>query len=468
MKITLVGIGTQIGDLTVDGLNEINSGKKVFLRSALSLVGKQIVDGGYKVEPLDFLYEKSKNFDTLSKKLAKVIIDASKTEDVVYLVDGDVASDVSCSIILQKKKDVKIIPGVSKVNYYLAQTGVTGAYTACSAYDLNKTTLSLPLVVYDVDNQFVASDVKLTLSNLFGDEIPAYKFKNGTFKKIKLYEFDFENDFDYSSAIVIKEVPLIQKTRFSFEDLHQIIKVLRSENGCPWDRAQTNESIRKDVIEEAYELVDAINRGDDDGICEESGDLILQAVFASVFAEETQTFTIDDVISGICGKLIARHTHIFGADKATSAESALEIWDKNKQKEKGFTSGGEYLESVPINLPALMRAQKVGSRAKKRNMDFESASAVFEKITEELGEVKDELGCGDLKKLSSEVGDLLFAIVSFARLLGFESEEILNLSTDKFIRRFKKTEELIIKDGKDMQNLTAKEIDEYYNESKKY
>lgn len=468
MQITLVGIGTQIGDLTLDGLNAINSGKKVFLRTALSLVGKQIVDGGYKVEPLDYLYEKSKNFDTLSKNLAKAVLDASKTEEVVYLVDGDVASDVSCSIILKKSKNVKIVPGVSKVNYYLAQTGITGAYTACSAYDLKTTKLTLPLVVYDADNPFIASEVKLTLADLFGDEIPVYKFKNGKFKQINLYEFDFENDFDYSCAIVIKDVPLISKTRFSFDDLHQIIKVLRSENGCPWDRAQTKESIRKDIIEEAYELVDAVNRDDEDGMCEESGDMILQAVFMSVFAEERQTFSLQDVVSGICYKLIERHTHIFGADKATSAENALEIWDKNKQKEKGFISGSEYLESVPNNLPALMRAQKVGSRAKKYNMDFESASAVYEKITEELGEVKAELDCGNTEKLSTEVGDLLFAIVSFARLLGFESEEILNLATKKFIKRFKKTEELILKDGKEMKNLTAEEIDGYYNESKKY
>ena len=248
--------------------------------------------------------------------------------------------------------------------------------------------------------------------------------------------------------------------------MHEIVEILRSENGCPWDRAQTKESIRKDVIEEAYELVDAINRNDEDGMLEESGDLILQAVFSSIFAEERRSFTLRDALSGICSKLIARHTHIFGADKATNAENALEIWDKNKQKEKGFETGAEYLASVPLNFPALMRAQKVGSRAKKFNMDFENALAVFEKVKEELNEVKCELDNSDSKKLAEEIGDLLFAIVSLARLLGLESEEILNLSTDKFIKRFKKTEELILKDGKDMKSLSAEEIDGYYNASK--
>ena len=467
MKITLIGIGTSIDNLTLAGYQKAKNGKKVFLRTALSKAGQDIMQSEIKAEPLDYVYESCRNFDTLSKKLAKVVLDASKTEDVVYLVDGDVSDDVSCSIIIKKSKNVEIVAGVSKATCLFSKLGITGKHTACSAYDVKNAKLSLPLAIYDIDSQFMASEVKLALSDLFGDEIPAYKFKNGNFTKIKLYELDFENDFDYSSALVIDELELTSKTRFDLTDLHEIVKVLRSENGCPWDRAQTKESIRKDIIEEAYELVDAINKNDEYGMLEESGDLVLQAVFTSIFAEERRSFTLRDAISGICQKLIERHTHIFGTDKATTAENALEIWDKNKQKEKGFESGSEYLDSVPYNLPALMRAQKVGNRAKKFNMDFDSAVAVFEKVKEELDEVKVELYNGDTKKLASEIGDLLFAIVSLARLSGFESEELLNLSTDKFIQRFKKTEDMIIKDGKDMKSLSAKEIDGYYNASKK-
>ena len=466
MKITLVGIGTQVGDLSLKGYQAIKNAKKVLLRTALSVAGKGILDLCENVETLDYLYNKSKNFDTLSKNLAKAVLDASKTQDVVYLVDGNVTDDVSCSIILKKRKSVEVIAGVSKAESLLNKVGVSGSYTTCSAYDIKNCSLSLPLVIYDIDNQFVASEVKLLLADRYGDEIPAYKFKNGNFAKIKLYEFDFENDFDYSSALVIDKLELIEKTRFDFDDLHNIVTILRSENGCPWDRAQTKESIRKDILEESYELVDTINRNDEDGMMEESGDLILQSVFTSIFAEERNSFTVRDVLSGICSKLIQRHTHIFGTDKATNAENALEIWDKNKQKEKGFENGGEYLDSVPKNFPALMRAQKVGSRAKKFNMDFDSAKAVFEKVKEELLEV-DECLKNDNKNLAEELGDLLFAIVSLARLSGLESEEILNLSTEKFIQRFKKTENLILNDGKNMKKLSPKEIDDYYNVAKR-
>ena len=466
MKITLVGIGTQAGDLSLKGYQAIKNAKKVLLRTALSVAGKSILELREDVETLDHLYTKSKNFDTLSKNLAKAVLDASKTQDVVYLVDGNVTDDVSCSIILKKRKAVEVIAGVSKAESLLSKIGASGSYTTCSAYDIKNCFLSLPLVIYDVDNQFVASEVKLLLADRYGDEIPAYKFKNGNFTKIKLYEFDFENDFDYSSALVIDKLELIEKTRFDFDDLHNIVTILRSENGCPWDRAQTKESIRKDVLEEAYELVDTINRNDEDGMMEESGDLILQSVFTSIFAEERNTFTVRDVLSGICSKLIQRHTHIFGNDKATNAENALEIWDKNKQKEKGFENGGEYLDSVPKNFPALMRAQKVGSRAKKFNMDFDSAKAVFEKVKEELTEVEECINDNN-KNLAEELGDLLFAIVSLARLSGLESEEILNLSTEKFIQRFKKTESLILNDGKNIKELSPKEIDDYYNVAKR-
>ncbi|MBQ7373000.1 MAG: nucleoside triphosphate pyrophosphohydrolase [Clostridia bacterium] len=467
MKITLVGIGIQAGDLSLKGYQAIKNGQRVLLRTALSVAGKSVLELDEKIEPLDYIYQKSKNFDTLSKNLAKSVLDASKNQDVVYLVDGNVTDDVSCSIILRKRKNVEVIAGVSKADYLFSQIGVSGGFSACSAYDIKNFSFSLPLAVYDVDNQFVASEVKLALADRFGDEIPVYKFKNGSFSKMKLYEFDFENDFDYSSAIVVDKLDLIQKTRFDFDDLHTIVSVLRSENGCPWDRAQTKESIRKDILEEAYELVDTINRNDEDGMLEESGDLILQSVFSSMFAEERNSFTVRDVLSGICSKLIQRHTHIFGADKASSAENALDIWEKNKQKEKGFENGGEYLDSVPKNFPALMRAQKVGSRAKKYNMDFEDALAVFDKVTEELLEVKECLDKNDISHLAEELGDLLFAVVSLARLSGLESEEILNLSTEKFIQRFKKAERLILNDGKNMKELSPKEIDDYYNATKR-
>lgn len=430
-------------------------------------MAKWLKNMGVDFSSLDFVYEKSRNFDTLAKNLAKEVLAAAKTQDVVYLVDGDVSEDVSCSVIRSKRKDAEVIPCVPKSAYFMDKSNISSPYLGVSAYDIRSVSLSLPLVVFDVDCQYLASNVKLVLQNEFGDEIPCYKFFNGNFKKIKLYEADYGDEFDGTAAIVVDKLDLTEKQRFSLYDLDEILRILRGENGCPWDKAQTPESIMKNTVEETYELLDAIKSGDDIAVFEEVGDLLLQAFFYIRFAEERGAFTLQDVSSGICNKLISRHTHIFGADRATDDRAALDVWEKNKQKEKGFNSGYEYLASVPKSFPSVLRADKVGSRSGKYNMDFESVEQVADKVKEEFYEVLQEYKNKNEKGIYEECGDLLFAVVSFVRLLGVNGELSLNDATDKFLRRFKKTEELAFKDGKNLKELSAEEIDRYYNESKK-
>lgn len=467
MKITLAGTGVCPGDISVRALSEAKSGKKVILRTALNETAKWLKNMGVDFSSLDFVYEKSRNFDTLAKNLAKEVLNAAKTQDVVYLVDGDVSEDVSCSVIRSKRKDAEVIPCVPKSAYFMDKLNISSPYLGVSAYDIRNVSLSLPLVVFDVDCQYLASNVKLVLQNEFGDEIPCYKFFNGNFKKIKLYEADYGDEFDGTAAIVVGKLDLTEKQRFSLYDLDEILRILRGENGCPWDKAQTSESIMKNTVEETYELLDAIKSGDDIAVSEEVGDLLLQAFFYIRFAEERGAFTLQDVSSGICNKLISRHTHIFGSDSAADDRAALDVWEKNKQKEKGFNSGYEYLSSVPKSFPSVLRADKVGSRSGKYNMDFESVEQVADKVKEEFYEVLQEYKNKNEKGIYEECGDLLFAVVSFVRLLGVNGELSLNDATDKFLRRFKKTEELAFKDGKNLKELSAKEIDRYYNESKK-
>ena len=467
MKLILASAGAEGGDLTLKTLEELKSGKKIILQSAETPAGKFIAEQFPQATALDEIYEKSRTYDTLNKNIAAAVLKAAKTEDVIFLIDGGVSENEACDIILKKRKDAEVLSGVTKAGYYASKAGLTGGYLAVSAYRVGEKKLSLPLVVYDIDGEYTASEVKLIVSDAFGDDIPVTLFTQNGRKNIRLYELDRENDFEYSSALVINELDLTEKTRFSLDDLMQILEILRGENGCPWDKAQTKDSIRMNTIEEAYELVDAVEKGDDAAICEELGDVLLQSAFQAEFAKERGAFTMRDAISGLCEKLISRHTHIFGTDKATDANSALDVWDKNKRKEKGFACGAEYLSAVPKNFPALMRADKVAKRSGKYNMDFADADEALKKVYEELDEVKTEIG-GDEKRLSEECGDFLFAAASYVRKLGQNSEQVLSYATEKFLRRFAKTEELILKDGKDMTKLTAEELDEYYNESKKY
>ena len=240
----------------------------------------------------------------------------------------------------------------------------------------------------------------------------------------------------------------MQKENYTYGDLVEIVRYLRSENGCPWDRAQTHETLSVNLVEECYELVDAIALKSADKMREETGDVLLQAVFHAVLGEEAGEFTNGEMLNEICRKLITRHTHVFGNDGADGAEEALVNWDKNKYREKGHKSPAESVADVPKPFPALLRAQKVQKRAGKFGFDFESKEQVFGKIAEELG-------------------DLLFSVVNLARFLEVNAEEALAASTEKFIARFTCMCEEIAADGKEFSALSQGELDVYYDEAKK-
>ena len=265
---------------------------------------------------------------------------------------------------------------------------------------------------------------------------------------------------------MIDEIPLLQKTRFDFCDLVDILRRLRAPDGCPWDRAQTHESIRQNMVEEAYELVDAIDCKDDEKITEEAGDVLMQAAFHAELGEDRGAFTCNDVTSGVCKKLIFRHSHIFGGDSAANADDALTVWERNKRTEKNQKTTGDSVADVPKVFPALMRAQKVGKRAAKAGYDFKDVYEAAQKIGEELYELMDAVRDEEKEHIAEETGDLLFAVVNVGRLVGVDCETSLKESTEKFVRRFLKTEALILADGKQMQTLSPDELWRYYERAK--
>ncbi len=248
------------------------------------------------------------------------------------------------------------------------------------------------------------------------------------------------------------------RDRYTFDDLCEIIKILRGEDGCPWDREQTHESIRNSLIEETYEAVEGIDKADMTLLREELGDVMLQVVFHSEIERENGVFDIGDVITDECKKMITRHPHIFAdADAKTSGE-VLEAWDKIKSAEKKRKTTAQKLRSVPAPLPALMKADKLGKISKKAGFDFESADSAFEKIVEETAEVRAEMDCGG-KALEEELGDLLLAVVNTARLCGVDAERALSGACDKYCRRFELLEDYLAKEGKTTDELSMEELD---------
>ena len=257
---------------------------------------------------------------------------------------------------------------------------------------------------------------------------------------------------------------LLSKERYGFEDLVLVVEVLRGEGGCPWDREQTHKSIRKDFIEETYEVIEAIDTEDPVLLREELGDVMLQVTFHAQIEREEGRFDLSDVTTDICKKLIHRHPHVFGELKLDNSADVLKNWDKIKGVEKQRITLTDKLRSIPPMLPALMRAQKVGKKASF--FDFETVDAVYDKLDEEIAEVKAAAESGDREAMMEEMGDLLLTVTSLARKIGVDSEEALYRATNKFIDRFEKVENAVIAQGKNVENMTMTELDEVWDSIK--
>ena len=248
----------------------------------------------------------------------------------------------------------------------------------------------------------------------------------------------------------------------AFDRLLTIMDDLRA--GCPWDKKQTLESLRYLTIEETYELSDAVLDRDMDGIKKELGDLMLHLVFYAKIGSETGDFDIKDVLDGICDKLIIRHPHNYGDVKVANADDVKNNWEKIKLQEKDRKS---VLEGVPVSLPAIVKAYRMQEKVRGVGFDWENATQVWEKVKEEMEELQVEVVAGDTVKMEKEFGDLLFSLVNYARFIGVNPEDALERTNKKFLKRFKHIEEQAQKQGKNLKEMTLKEMDAFWDEAKK-
>ena len=254
------------------------------------------------------------------------------------------------------------------------------------------------------------------------------------------------------------------KEEKTFDDIVSLARRLRAPGGCPWDREQTLESLRAYVLEEAYEVIQAIELGDTDGLVEELGDFLFQVVFISQIASEEGKFGIGDVTQRLHDKLIRRHPHVFGEKKAKDADEALRTWNAEKLKEK---KGRADLEEIPRAMPSLMRAQRVGEKAARTGFDWSDASSAFAKVKEELLELEREMEAGEKNRSREEWGDLVFSVVNLARHLDIDAETTSHGAVEKFIERFSRFEEKAQAGEKEISALSMEQMDEIWEEIKK-
>jgi len=247
--------------------------------------------------------------------------------------------------------------------------------------------------------------------------------------------------------------------------LQEIVTRLRAPDGCPWDREQTHSSLRSSLVEECYEVVEAINREDDPNLQEELGDILLHVVMHSHLANEREAFTFEQVVETVCEKLIRRHPHVFGDTSAENSQQVLKQWEQIKRQEKGGEAS--VLAGLPIALPALMRAQNAQKKAARVGFDWESAFPVYDKIEEEMAEVREAVANNDTQAVEEEIGDLLFSVVNLARKLKVDSETALTSATSKFVNRFQAVEAALAETGRKIEDASPEEMNRLWDEHKR-
>ena len=251
-----------------------------------------------------------------------------------------------------------------------------------------------------------------------------------------------------------------------FRDLVETVETLRGPNGCPWDRQQTHESLRKYAIEETYEVVEAIESGDDGKLLDELGDLLLQVLLHAQMASEDRRFDIGDVCASLHGKLLRRHPHVFSDTEVAGVDDVLHNWEQIKKEEPGNTERKSALDGVPKSLPALMRAAKLSKKAAKTGFDWPDVKAVIAKLREETGELEEALEQGDPREIEEEIGDVLFTVVNIARFQDIDPEEALRRMLGKFAKRFSLIEEVAAASSRKIEEMTLEEMDRVWEDAK--
>ena len=479
IKIIGLGPGAESA-LTLGAIKALEEGKNIYFRTEKHPTVDYLRNKVQNFKTYDHYYESSENFDEVYKNIANDIINKYEAEsELVYAVPGHplVAEKSVFNVIdLCDKKGIKyeIVPAVSFIDAMMDALKIDPieGLKVIDAFDINNQILDkrIGTIITQVYNNLIASEVKLRLLDYYNDDTEIYYVRAAgivgeeSIRKIPIYELDMQEDIDYLTSIYI---PRDLKNKKDFNDLVDIIDTLRGEDGCPWDMEQTHESIKNELLEEAYEVIDAINNDDIDSMIEELGDVLLHVVFHSSIGKDDGYFNIYDVISAICNKMVYRHPHVFGDKEVASSEEVLKNWEEIKKTEKDFETITEEMNAIAKALPSLIKAHKIQKKAARVGFDWDKIEDAANKVKEELNEVLDVYKTGNKDKIKGEVGDLIFACVNISRMLDINEEEALNTTIKKFISRFSFIEEEALKINRNLKDMTLEEMDKLWEESKK-
>ncbi|WP_019554915.1 bifunctional methyltransferase/pyrophosphohydrolase YabN [Propionispira raffinosivorans] len=479
-EITIVGLGPgEFGFITLDTWDKIKQAATLLLRTAKHPTVAEIKKREIVFESYDTVYTEKETFEEVYQSIAANVVErAQKGEDIVYAVPGSpLVAERTVVLIrdlaVERQVKLTILPGMSFVEVLYVKLGVDpiDGLTIIDSVDLETLPpdLATALVITQVYNQQVASDTKLSLMETYPDDYEITLVRNlglpdEVIYTLPLYELDRQAGIDHLTSVYIPACEAKQK-RFEMKPLTDIMKILRSPGGCPWDIEQNHQSLRRNIIEEVYEVIEAIDLENPKLLCEELGDLLLQIVFHARMAEEAGSFSMQDVIDGITEKLIRRHPHVFGDITVKDAGEVVLNWDAIKKIEKA-AERKSVLDGVPKDLPSLMRAYKLQHKAAKVGFDWADIGPVWDKVTEELAELKEAVSEKNKKHIEEELGDLLFSIVNVSRFLKVDAEVALTGANYKFLTRFLYIEEQVKAKSLKWENVDINRLNVLWNEAK--
>ncbi len=481
-KITIIGLGA--GDL-----NQIPFGvykmmlkaELVYLRTKEHPVVAELEKEGVQFISYDDVYEKHDSFGKVYEEISESLLNKAQQQSIIYAVPGHpIVAEQTVQLLLENGPtqgiQIELAGGQSFIDaiFQALKIDPIDGFQLLDGTSLTKESLNLHqhIVIGQVYDTYVASNVKLTLMERLPDDyqivvVSAAGSEAEQIESIPLYELDRVVKVNNLTSIYVPPVQEETILYKEFDKLREVIAELRGPNGCPWDKKQTHSSLKKYLIEEAYELIEAIGQDDIDHMIEELGDVLLQVMLHAQIGEDDGYFSINDVIESITAKMIRRHPHVFGTVEVNGVEDVLSNWNEIKTQEKSGEDDKSLLDSIGLSQPSMLRAYELQKAAAKVGFDWQEVEPVWDKVKEELQEFEAELIGKEVNENAvKEFGDLMFAMINLARFYKIHPEEALLSTNLKFTDRFKFVEKRVKESGKDFAQHSLEELDQYWDEAK--
>ncbi|MCP1492201.1 tetrapyrrole methylase family protein/MazG family protein [Peribacillus frigoritolerans] len=484
-EITIIGLGAgDLEQLPLGIYKKLVQTGQCYVRTADHPVIGDLKREGINFTAFDGIYEKHDQFEAVYEAIAETLLHEASNRSVLYAVPGHpMVAEKTVQLLLEKGPAlgiaIKLEGGQSFLDplFQAVRIDPIEGFQLLDGTDLSPDDLHITqhMIIGQVYDAFSASDVKLTLMEKLPDDYEVYIVtaagsSQEKVTKCALFELDRQMELSNLTSVYVPPVKDEALRYREFSKLRRVIAELRGPDGCPWDKKQTHESLKKYLIEEAYELIDSIDEGDDEGMVGELGDVLLQVMLHSQIGEDEGMFTIDDVIEGITAKMIRRHPHVFGDVEVSGEEDVLVNWQKIKEDEKGGETKAlkSILDGIEKSLPNLLRAEEYQKRAAKVGFDWDEVSEAWKKVREEVQELEEEILSPnrDVERIKSELGDLFFALVNISRYYDIQAEEAVYKANQKFHQRFTYIEECIQRADKKFEDYTLEELDSYWDEAK--